>query len=278
MKFTGTPFATTALVFSAVRAQNSAAVVNMCDFPVYVWSVGDSQSPMVALPNSTVGYQEPYHNKPDGSGVSIKIAPSFVNDGNINMNENITQFEYTLDNGSGKVWYDISYVNGNAFQGTHVVLQPSDTSCPNVTCAATDSVCQAAYNNPNDNLATHACSSDADLFFLLCPQNAGNSSNSGSSASSSSQSTGSSENGVEDLVVGANGNAELSTASQTTSSDVTNALDKLTNFDALSKTVSHWVTYNTPLKRDEEEIVPRHGHKHFHEHARRSRLFRHSHE
>ena len=278
MKYANTAFTLAALAIPAVHAQGTAAVVNMCEFPAYIWSVGDEASPMVALPNQTVGYQESYRQKADKSGISIKIAPSFLpidntDGGNMDTSANITQFEYTIS--PGTVWYDISYVNGNAFQGVPVLLQPSDLSCPNVTCAATDSVCQAVYNNPNDNAATHACGADADLFFLLCPPN-----NDGSStppSSSASSSTGST-NGVENVVVDANGNVQLAPApsTQTTDKEVTQPdIGALTSIDAFSNLVTDWKTLpGQSTKRD--EIATRHSHKDLH--SRRNRIRRHSHD
>ena len=278
MKYTNTAFALAAVAVSTARAQGTAAIVNMCSEPAYIWSVGDEQSPMVALPNQTVGYQEPYRSKADLSGISIKIAPSFVGDGGLDTSKNITQFEYTLT--PGTIWYDLSYVNGNAFQGIPVLLQPSDLSCPNVTCAADDGVCKEVYNNPNDDLATHACGADADLFFLLCPPN-GDDSSASTSASSNTNNEAATTSTAESVVVDASGNVQLApapaAAPATSNKDISTAsIGALTSIDAFSDVVTDWKYFSgSPSKRD--ELSTRHSHKEYHERVRRSRVFRHSH-
>ena len=288
-----------ALAIPAVQALGTAAVVNMCNFPAYVWSVADVASMMVVLPNQTIGYQEPYRNKVDGSGVSIKITPNYTPGGGIG-GPNVTQFEYTLEAATGQVWYDLSEVNGNAFQGIPVLLQPSDTTCQNVTCASSDSKCLEAYNNPYDNFATHVCGAEADLFFMLCPPNNDGSSNPEPAASSSqpapSSSSSSSSNDAYDVVIGSSGgDAYLETSapapatgsdtsSWTTTSPISSgSLGNLTSIGAFRGLVNSWVTFQDPSssKRDAEpeaEAVPEsaHAHRHFHEHiSRRNRILGH---
>ncbi|MCJ1333674.1 hypothetical protein MMC10_010374 [Thelotrema lepadinum] len=268
MKYTNTALAVAAVAISAVRAQGTAVVVNMCEAPAYIWSVGDEQSPMVALPNQTVGYQEPYRAKSDASGISIKIAPTFVGDDDLDTSQNITQFEYTLS--PGTIWYDISYVNGNAFQGIPVLLQPSDSSCPNVTCAATDGTCKAVYNNPNDDTATHACGSDADLFFLLCAPSADGTST--SSSATNDETTSSAEN----VVVDASGNVQLAPAPAAANKATTApTIGSMTSISAFNDIVTDWKTFAGTATTKRDELSTRHSHKEFH--ARRSRISRHSH-
>ncbi|KAI4140832.1 MAG: hypothetical protein LQ340_007788 [Diploschistes diacapsis] len=285
MKHTDAAVALATLALPAAYAQGTAAVVNMCDFPAYIWSVSNSQAPMVALPNTTVGYQEDYRSQPDGAGISLKLATSYLGDGEIDMSKNVTQFEYTNVPGVGMVWYDISHVNGNAFQGYPVLLQPSDLSCPNVTCASDDSVCKEMYNNPNDNAATHACASNADLFFLLCPPNndASTTPDAGTSGSAATTTTTTGSNGLQDVVVSADGGVELaqptaSPAGQPANKVVTApALSNLTSINAFNNMVEHWYSYSGPLgpatKRSEDDSA-RHSHKEFHERRRRNRMAR----
>jgi hypothetical protein len=254
-----------------------AAIVNRCPSSVYIWSVGDEQDPMVALPNQTIGYSEEYRTKEDGGGISIKFAPWYAGDHQLDFSRNISQFEYTLDHESNKIWYDLSNVNGNAYQEVPILLQPSDTSCPNVTCAADDAVCKAAYNNWNDDLATHACGIENDLILTLCT-------NQTESAASTSTPGTTSDGGA--VTVGANGDLQVAPSTNTGNSEFSTSTsggdddddDNWSSFSQLNKTgVVDWINPpSTPSKRDAVPSSLSHSLEHF-KRIRRSRIFRHSH-
>ena len=293
MKYINAALALAALAAPLANAdgRGTAAIVNQCSFPVYVWSVGDKESPMVALPDQTIGYKEEFYAKGDGSGISLKIAPEYIGEGGLDTSKPVSQFEYTVDTGASKIWYDLSYVNGNAFPDVPVVLQPSDQSCPNVTCAASDQACKNVYYNPHDDAATHACGLDADLFFFLCPGTEDEGGSTSKVATSEVATGGSSDTGPESVVVDANGNVSLqpvaapapapaAAAGQSTSKAVsTTSLSSFTGFDSLTNVVENWVTApGVNAKRDVDQRSVRHSHKEFHERVRRSRIFRHSHD
>ncbi|EGC42299.1 BYS1 domain-containing protein [Histoplasma capsulatum var. duboisii H88] len=134
-----------------------AVVSNDCRGPVYLWSVGGAgPTPMKTIrPNST--YDENFRNPPWG-GVSLKISKKPTQN-------NITQFEYTLVNTT--VWYDISNIDGNPFRNDGYKLT-TNSSCPEVHCPPSNAPCNQVYNHPDDNWATHACSSTARLVLTLC--------------------------------------------------------------------------------------------------------------
>jgi hypothetical protein len=147
---------------SGVSALGSATVVNNCGFPVYYASVGGSSNPtMQQLQGS---YSEGYSQQ--GVGVSIKLSPEDSTSGEI------SQFEFTWAN--GKISYDLSNINGYPFSagGMEVIPSmqndPNNPTCVPITCAAGDSVCTAAYNQPDDT-RTMVCDENSSLTLTLCP-------------------------------------------------------------------------------------------------------------
>ena len=163
---------------STVSAVGSATVVNNCGSAVYYASVGGSSNPgMQQLKGS---YSQSYSQQ--GVGVSIKLSNEDSTSGPI------SQFEFTWAN--GKISYDLSNINGYPFSagGMEVVPSmqndPNNPTCVPVTCPAGDSVCSAAYNQPDDT-RTMVCSEDANLILTLCP-GGGAASNTTPASSSSS--------------------------------------------------------------------------------------------
>ncbi|EDN08940.1 BYS1 domain-containing protein [Histoplasma capsulatum] len=134
-----------------------AVVDNHCEYQVYLWSVsGSGSSTMKTIrPNGT--YDENFRRPPWG-GVSLKIGLQPVR-------SNITQFEYTLVNTT--VWYDLSNIDGDPFRDEGYKLT-SNSSCPEVYCPPSGAPCKEVYNRPDDDWATHACSSTAVLVLTLC--------------------------------------------------------------------------------------------------------------
>ena len=163
VKFTGTTVAVLASISSHAQAQGSAAVINMCDIPLYLWSVDDLQSQSVTLPNASTGYVESFRSKQDGSGISIKLGVDPV------LGPNITQFEYTLNVKEQLVWYDLSFVNGNPLPNQPILLQSSVSSCTSVGCIDNATCSSAVYYKPYDNAAVAACDQNANLFLFVCP-------------------------------------------------------------------------------------------------------------
>lgn len=143
-------------------ATGVATIVNSCGFDIYYASISTSAEGMTMLPPGgafSEGYTE------EGVGVSIKMAP------NDSLSGPITQFEFTW--AAGKINYDISNINGNPFSSEGMVLSPSMAGDPNnptcqpVVCAAGETVCTGAYNQPDDT-ATMVCDQASSLTFNVC--------------------------------------------------------------------------------------------------------------
>ncbi|ETN45946.1 uncharacterized protein HMPREF1541_00128 [Cyphellophora europaea CBS 101466] len=173
-KFTGA--AVLLALAPTAMALGQATVVNNCGFPIYYASVGQSQH--AEMQQMQGSYSEQFGEQ--GNGISIKLAPS--------ADANPTQFEFTW--ADGKINYDLSNINGNPFANEGMSLVPSMSNDPNnptcvpINCAAGDSVCDAAYNQPDD-VRTHVCSDNADLVLTMCPGgSSGTPSSSGSSSGS----------------------------------------------------------------------------------------------
>ena len=111
------------------------------------------------VPASGGTWSEQYQT-PEGSGVSIKI-----NNGDQN---NIVQFEYTIDPDMSMVFYDLSLVNGNPLRDFFQTIVPDDTTCPSITCQPGQVPCPDAYNSPDENSASHGCTQTAGIRYYLC--------------------------------------------------------------------------------------------------------------
>lgn len=146
-------------------AVGTARVVNNCGFPVWYASIAqDVHAPMQQLPLE--GFQQAYSLA--GIGVSVKLAQ--------NATGPVTQFEYTWSD--GKVYYDISHIDGNPFAVVGTSLSPSGTrradfptcktvECPPCSGSTAQCYCDDAYNQPDD-VRTMVCPEDTDLTMTLC--------------------------------------------------------------------------------------------------------------
>ena len=147
---------------SGVAAVGSATVVNNCGSAVYFSSVGGSSN--AAMQQLQGSYSQTYSQP--GVGVSIKLSPQS------SISGPISQFEFTWAN--GKISYDLSNINGYPFSAGGMQIVPSMQNDPNnptcvpVTCPAGQSVCTAAYNQPDDT-RTMVCDQNSNLVLTLCP-------------------------------------------------------------------------------------------------------------
>ena len=137
-----------------------ATVHNNCAFDISLDRVADTDPGPLDIPAGQ-GWGEVYQQRADGGGISIKLSGGDGPGG-------ITQFEYTIDNDMGLVFYDLSLVNGDPFLPYSQVIVPSDPSCVTVSCAPGESPCAAAYNVWNDDQATHGCGVATNLDLFLC--------------------------------------------------------------------------------------------------------------
>ena len=148
------------------QAVGQVQIVNQCEYSVNLWSCADKDSNMFTI-EPDKDYKETYTSKTGGGGISIKIA---INATTLYTWPNppvpITQLEYTL--GGGKIWYDVSNINGYPFVDNGLNLTTSDNGGPVVKCPPKVAHCDGAYNKPDDDHATGATADSADLIMVLC--------------------------------------------------------------------------------------------------------------
>ncbi|KAJ5216169.1 Antigenic thaumatin-like protein [Penicillium cinerascens] len=114
------PSATSNTTSNGVRNLGRAVVVNHCNVPIYIWSVGSTVGPQQTIP-SYGRFSEIYRHDKESGGIALKI--STMHDG-LYSNSPMTVFAYNI--ADSKVWYDISDVFGDPFSGHHVVLRPAE--------------------------------------------------------------------------------------------------------------------------------------------------------
>lgn len=95
-----------------------AIIRNSCAYPLYLWSVGASISPQYTLP-AYHSYREPFRHDAVSGGVALKIttAPNGLYTGRPQ-----TIFAYNLNVNTSSVWYDLSDVFGDPFEGSEVTV------------------------------------------------------------------------------------------------------------------------------------------------------------
>ncbi|KAH0365701.1 hypothetical protein KCU65_g5950, partial [Aureobasidium melanogenum] len=164
-------YATAALVAAAAaQSVGSAVVVNKCSYDVTLANVpsadgGYSEIDKTLSPSDS--YTQQWTELSNGNGWSIKLS----NSSSLN---NILQYEYTFQN-DGTIWYDLSEVNGNPWDGDWEITSNTASCTPK----------QQAYRYATDDAyGMQACPSDATITVTLCSGDDDNDS-AASSASSS---------------------------------------------------------------------------------------------
>ncbi|RAK99853.1 putative extracellular thaumatin domain protein [Aspergillus ibericus CBS 121593] len=136
---------------------------NMDSTTVYAWSVSDRVSNMHTLSAGGGSYSESWKTNDDGGGISIKLSTT-------ESQSDVLQFEYTQSGST--IFWDMSCINlgsDSAFTKYGFTVKPSEenSDCPTVTCAAGETECSGAYNQPDDNEATHGCPIDTRFTLTL---------------------------------------------------------------------------------------------------------------
>lgn len=166
-------FASAALV-AAVAAESvgDAVVVNKCSYPVYLYDTpasGGGYTEVDKVLNKDDSYTTQWTELSNGAGWSIKLS-------NSTELTYILQYEYTFQN-EGTIWYDLSEVNGNPWDGNWEITSNTDTCSPR----------QAAYRYATDDAyGMQSCPQDATITVTLC---SGDSEDDTSSASASASAT-----------------------------------------------------------------------------------------
>ncbi|KAF1345388.1 hypothetical protein BDV97DRAFT_372596 [Delphinella strobiligena] len=146
----------TAALVAAAAAQSigSAVVVNKCQYDVYLYNVpaadgGYTEDDKILSTDDT--YEQQWTELTNLQGWSMKLS----NSTSLNY---ILQYEYTfLDDGT--IWYDLSEVNGNPWDGNWEITSDSSTCVPK----------QQAYRYATDDAyGEQACPQDATITVTLC--------------------------------------------------------------------------------------------------------------
>ncbi|KAI5241462.1 hypothetical protein E4T47_06286 [Aureobasidium subglaciale] len=148
-------YATAALVAAAAAdSVGSAIVVNKCNYDVTLVNVpsangGYSEVDKTLSPSDT--YTQKWTSLTNGNGWSIKLSNSTSLD-------NILQYEYTYQN-DGTIWYDLSEINGNPWNGNWEITANSGACTPK----------QQAYRYATDDAyGMQSCAADAIITVTLC--------------------------------------------------------------------------------------------------------------
>lgn len=156
---------------AAALSVGNAVVINKCEYEVYVCNVpaadgGYTEIDKTLQPNDT--YNQTWTELTNGCGWSIKLSKD-------TSLGNIMQYEYTFHN-DGTIWYDLSDVNGNPWDGDwEVTASNAENSCAPK---------QQAYRYATDDAyGMQACSQDSIITVTLC---SGESQNDAGAASASS--------------------------------------------------------------------------------------------
>ncbi|KAF2175111.1 hypothetical protein K469DRAFT_647454 [Zopfia rhizophila CBS 207.26] len=148
MRFT---IASIAALATSVSAVGNAVVKNNCNGNIYVWSVGSSVGPQQTVAQGA-SFTEQFHRDPQTGGIAIKITK--VADG-LNQGAPTQIFSYSLD--GAQVWYDLSAVMGEPFNGQHVTVTSSG-------CGTID---WPRGTHPGGS-QVKVCSSNNDVVFTAC--------------------------------------------------------------------------------------------------------------
>lgn len=191
-----------AALVAAVAAQSigSAVVVNKCDYDVYLFNVpsDDGVHTEVDKTLSTDDtYEQQWTELSNGDGWSMKLS----NSTSLNY---ILQYEYTFQD-DGTIWYDLSEVNGNPWDGNWEITSNSPTCVPK----------QQAYRYATDDAyGEQACPQNATITVTLCSGN----SDDDSAASSASSSVAAESTSAASTTDSAPTTIPASTSSEPTSS------------------------------------------------------------
>lgn len=149
-----TIFAIAALVAGAT-ATGSAIVINKCTYDVYLANTPAADGGYSAVSETLSpddSYSQQYTELTNGDGWSLKLSNSSTN-----WND-ILQYEYTYHD-DGTIWYDLSEVNGNPWDGNWEITSSESSCAPK----------QQAYRYATDDAyGMQACPDSATITVTLC--------------------------------------------------------------------------------------------------------------
>ncbi|KAI9690250.1 MAG: hypothetical protein M1822_009211 [Bathelium mastoideum] len=148
---------------NAVKAGVGQAIVeNMCSYDVYVTNVPAAdggftqQTYTLQKNNGNEPYSFSYTQLSNSDGWSIKLSKDPLD------LSNIMQFETTFHD-DGMIWYDLSDVNGNPWDGNWMIMAKDNPNCSPKH--------QAYRYSTDDAYGMQACQQNATLTVTLCSGN-----------------------------------------------------------------------------------------------------------
>ena len=100
----------------------AAIIQNSCAYPLYLWTVGSTISPQRTLP-AYHAHREPYRHDAHSGGIALKIT---TQPNGLFTGKPQTIFAYNLNVNASRVWYDLSDVFGDPFEGSRVAVEPAE--------------------------------------------------------------------------------------------------------------------------------------------------------
>jgi len=260
-------FAIAALVAGATAQIGSAIVINKCTYDVYLANTPAADggySEIDETLSSNGQYSQQYTELSNGDGWSLKLSNSSTSW------TDILQYEYTFHD-DGTIWYDLSEVNGNPWDGNWEITSSTSTCAPK----------QQAYRYATDDAyGMQACPDDASITVTLCSgesQDDAAASSLSSSVASASTSAAAAGTSLGVATTEAAPTSAFTTATSTTSSEpasttmatsvVTSAASTADATETATKatTTTEWThKWGGPSKRD----VHQHHHAARHPHQR----------
>ncbi|KAK8198476.1 hypothetical protein M8818_006341 [Zalaria obscura] len=153
----------------AADSIGSAIVVNKCSYPIHLANVPSADggySEIDKVLDSQDKYTQEWTELSNGNGWSIKIS-------NSSSFNDILQYEYTYQE-DATIWYDLSEVNGNPWDGDWEITSNTDSCTPK----------QQAYRYATDDAyGMQSCDATASITVTIC---SGDESNDAAAASASS--------------------------------------------------------------------------------------------
>lgn len=224
--------ATVAILASTAAASVGSAIVNnQCEYAVTLRAV-PAMPGNCSEQDQTLYYGDKFVQDwteiSNQGGWSIKLNPANASE------TNIMQYEYTYQ-GTDVIWYDLSDVNGNPWDGNWEITATSESS----TCDPK----QSAYRYATDDAyGMQSCNSDAVITVTLCSgdsqDDAGASSASASSASATASSTSISSTPVSIASSYSSAETEVAVATTSTEASTTSSASSTSSSAPSSSVVS----------------------------------------
>ncbi|KAM0265372.1 hypothetical protein ACHAQJ_000213 [Trichoderma viride] len=153
MKFTKTAVVAIAAFVESATALGKARVVNKCPFSITLWSVGSAVSQPTTLSQGG-SYGETFSRDPVTGGRAIKVT---IQPDGLYTGQPQTILATNLEDNT--IWYDLSDVFGDAFNGKKVVVSSANTACPQIVWSG---------GVPPAGSQVKNCGADKDVTLTLC--------------------------------------------------------------------------------------------------------------